>query len=910
MSNPPSRASQKPVGSAKPNSNTASRLSMSSADKASNSKPTNARQSSQKSLKDKANEPAVDEHTIDCPPGLYRIFISGKMQQALNIRSEEDVTQEDNVRTIQRQLLLDDIYLKQAGSEFSALRKQIEEYSEEEVLVVYDYDFQYDKNFYLCLNNDLKEIINNPPLILPPEPYKEPPKYSPPVSKPWVSHGSEKEINERIFKDKRDLLNFNIHVPLENLIRPSKFSDLESDDKKDMAITILPFDDPNYQTKMIECETAIQAAPNLVDSSAQTIWRYPKNATTQYESRYLEESEQKKIIESKELNEFIQDSLPKIESVLQQNLMFDSFENDWLMLGNEMSSIGGPGEIHLKEYQSFSDIHNSKNKLVTCIQWHPTLKGIVAMSLAENYNLYERIDNSSKSVISASLILIWSFVDPIQPKLLLEAPDDIFSFAFSPSEPNIIAGGCMNGQVVLWDISEFEERIKNPRGDHRDKDLFIPGYEDEGFFQTPRIRFCALSSLEHGHNQPITDIMWIPNHFEIDRMGFPTEMKENVNCQLITCAIDNQILFWDTRSKSLGTKKKDIDIPMNVPQTFKHLVSWKPLLKVTLPCSDPGGDFAPTKFSISEKQGDKSTIELEDRLEIDKHEDVGAKGQFVAGTGKPNSGKSSRLLQHLNTRISIGTEDGQYVYVDWLPQKDADSSKLSTSKAEWYSAVLDGPIVAMKRSPFFKDILLIAGGTGFNIWREKTFSGALLQTKSFSKRICDAEWSPSRPGVFFIAKSDGNVDIWDLLDRTHAPILTQSISIHKLSYLNCKVISSKQQLIGIGDCMGTLHIMDVPWSLKRNIAGEYQAVKAYFNRETERREYCKKRWDFREEEKRELEKQASLKAGVGPPHIPTEDEINFRLKGEFNEYLQFEASILRELGLRGDDDEPVLVSVN
>jgi hypothetical protein len=57
----------------------------------------------------------------------------------------------------------------------------------------------------------------------------------------------------------------------------------------------------------------------------------------------------------------------------------------------------------------------------------------------------------------------------------------------------------------------------------------------------------------------------------------------------------------------LNTKKKDIEIPMNVPQTFKHLTSWKPILKVSLPCSDPGGDFAPTKFSISERQGDKST---------------------------------------------------------------------------------------------------------------------------------------------------------------------------------------------------------------------------------------------------------------------------------------------------------------
>ncbi len=49
---------------------------------------------------------------------------------------------------------------------------------------------------------------------------------------------------------------------------------------------------------------------------------------------------------------------------------------------------------------------------------------------------------------------------------------------------------------------------------------------------------------------------------------------------------------------------------------------------------------------------------------------------------------------------------------------------------------------------------------------------------------------------------------------------------------------------------------------------------------------------------------------VGPPHIPTEEEINFRLKGEYNEYLQFEASILRELGLRGDDEEPELITAN
>ena len=49
-------------------------------------------------------------------------------------------------------------------------------------------------------------------------------------------------------------------------------------------------------------------------------------------------------------------------------------------------------------------------------------------------------------------------------QLLLEAPDDINCFKFSPTDSNIIAGGCVNGQVVLWDISQYTERLKAPRG--------------------------------------------------------------------------------------------------------------------------------------------------------------------------------------------------------------------------------------------------------------------------------------------------------------------------------------------------------------------------------------------------------------------------------------------------------------
>ena len=48
-------------------------------------------------------------------------------------------------------------------------------------------------------------------------------------------------------------------------------------------------------------------------------------------------------------------------------------------------------------------------------------------------------------------------------QLLLEAPDDMVCFKFCPTNPNYVAGGCMNGQLVLWDISHYEEKLINAK---------------------------------------------------------------------------------------------------------------------------------------------------------------------------------------------------------------------------------------------------------------------------------------------------------------------------------------------------------------------------------------------------------------------------------------------------------------
>ena len=84
--------------------------------------------------------------------------------------------------------------------------------------------------------------------------------------------------------------------------------------------------------------------------------------------------------------------------------------------------------------------------------------GIVAVSCGDSYSFNERIDLSF--IQSNFLILIWSFVDPIHPQLFLEAPDTVRCFQFNPSNPSVIVGGCSNGQIVLWNIEDYQDRLQ------------------------------------------------------------------------------------------------------------------------------------------------------------------------------------------------------------------------------------------------------------------------------------------------------------------------------------------------------------------------------------------------------------------------------------------------------------------
>jgi hypothetical protein len=50
-----------------------------------------------------------------------------------------------------------------------------------------------------------------------------------------------------------------------------------------------------------------------------------------------------------------------------------------------------------------------------------------------------------------------------------------------------------------------------------------------------------------------------------------------------------------------------------------------------------------------------------------------------------------------------------------------------------------------------------------------------------------------------------------------------------------------------------------------------------------------------------------MKAGIAPSHIPTQEEIDIRMKNEYNDFIQFEFGVLREMGLRDENEAPPMI---
>ncbi|XDV46667.1 hypothetical protein PO909_014511 [Leuciscus waleckii] len=646
----------------------------------------------------------------------------------------------------------------------------------------------------------------------------------------------------------------------------------------------------------MERDTSTQACRDTTDSSTQTLWKSPKNMCTQYEPREFSPEEKQQHLQSEDLKNFITSVATRFEVVLQQNLISNVFCDDWAVLCEDDGVPTGKTDTQLKEYQTFTDLHFSGEKSISHVHWHPSISGVIAVAMTERLSLEERIDNSTKLLLNPSYILFWSFTDPVNPQLQLECPEDVLCFQFCPSDPNIIAGGCINGQVVLWDISAHVERLL----DTSNKLHMCMFFQDKNCV-IPVVRYCAVSGIENGHKAPVTDIQWLPETFEVSRFGIPVENPSRMSVQMVTCAPDCCVLFWDLRpprvvSQSLTdvkqkSEEKPPENPHGVPNTFKHLnLTWKPLIRVSLPKISSSGEYSPLKFSFQDNTVDYVTGDKPPH-DTDRGEVCGFAQLRVP------SAKQQKPLENISTKLYVGTEDGELVYTDWKMEKDNDSGRLFSAKPTHHFPAHHTLVNTVSRSPFFKDIILTVGSFSFAIWKEGVMSGPILMS-ACSKFMCTiGHWSLSRPALFFIGKEDGNIEVWDLLQNTHEPSQTQNISTASITCIRSSSSSGKHHLLAVSDRIGTLHILQIPWTLRKSSKNEKQNVRKYFEKEEERLEYLEKRQIKHEKHKKEMEAEQLKKKTEPVVPLKQDEELEAEELKEYEQFLALEKSILKNMGL-------------
>ncbi|KAL7754264.1 hypothetical protein RI367_000245 [Sorochytrium milnesiophthora] len=849
------------------------------------------------------------------PDGAIPLFLSTATVDIFKL-GEHFANSAATYALIDKQVIQADMFNRAAVSDFAPFKQQLAAYTGPQVLLIKDAEWKFGQNYIICISQEAFDAFLKPPT--PPAATDtaavgglvgadaKASLESKLASRPrgWTSLGSEAEIEaERIVRNRAA-----IYVKTSR--RRRKFGQgLHFSDRNahDSSIECKPAREGAVEElHRMQCNLSVQVIEPMKSAAAQTNWFRPVNLAIQYEPRELSDEDRLDIMTNGSLEQLMESVSKIMEKALLQNTVINVLRNEYLMLAEEDPTIGHSATSALLEYQSFADLRYSRDKSISCVVWHPTQKGLLAVSCVQRSTLDERLAHGHSSKAHHSLLLIWSFYDPIHPQLVIDAPDEITSLAFCPTNSNLIVGGCVNGQVVLWDVSDYQDKLKGTSKRSAQGADDQPNRTEDGQVAQPTqqqqrqqqqqqqqqqsataiAKYTAVSSIEHSHRMSINDVTWLAKGLELNHNGEMVESPDRDNVyQFVSAALDGYVYFWDLRYRK---DLRGLDLV------------WRPFFKIPLLALDSAAEYGLTKLSLrsptSDREKDTAPAEKTEKTEKAKDKDKDAKAQPVY------------------SRLVCASEEGDVLQADWLVEKHSEDKAAGgaaapASRVESAINVHFAPVCDVQRSPFFPDIFLTVGGWSFHVWKEKLTVGCLMSSPVSSTYLTGGLWSPTRPGVFFIAKADGVIEIWDIMDRSHLPSHTQSLSSIAITSLAVHTYFHKgrvhQQFMAVGDDDGTLHVLEVPKTLYRAAKNELSIVRAFFDREVRRVESISDRKATRARESAKADSAAASAAAAPANEAPREngtaggerkdDGGDAGDDAEEKKYLDFERALLDSL---------------
>jgi hypothetical protein len=289
----------------------------------------------------------------------------------------------------------------------------------------------------------------------------------------------------------------------------------------------------------------------------------------------------------------------------------------------------------------------------------------------------------------------------------MESHSEVFTFKFNPVNIGYVAGGCMSGQVVLWDIGDRLDQ--NRRRGSRNRMTIKDGAasivdETEDLYGVPR-HPVIVSNVDYSHNKAVADLFWLPPTTQINFRGHLVgpEHLDGKCYQFVTVAGDGQLMIWDIRYEAIYN-----DSLRHIGRT-KHVPFEKSSNK-------EGGGVKPVWAPIF-------------KVHLKRFEGVGEYSLCKAcctGSLKSSASSKSTMPGDCRTHIITTTEEGDILFVDLNTQNasggatkddDEDDRADANDFVRWSELDQSRPSVALQQSPFFPDIILTVGDWSFHIWK-------------------------------------------------------------------------------------------------------------------------------------------------------------------------------------------------
>lgn len=236
------------------------------------------------------------------------------------------------------------------------------------------------------------------------------------------------------------------------------------------------------------------------------------------------------------------------------------------------------------------------------------------------------------------------------------------------------------------------------------------------------------------------------------------------------------------------------------------------------------------------------------------------------------------------TKYLIGTETGIALSCQKKPKKPVEVTAWYGLEEKGGHGKHYGPVYACKRNPFHPKFFLTVGDWSARLWMEE-IKGPMITTPFTPSYLSAAAWSPTRAGLFFLARHDGYLDAWDYYYRMNECVLSQKVSDHALTSLNVQALGS---LIAVGDADGCISLLQLCDGLVHAQPNEKGIVGQILDRETKREK------NLEQIKKQQGAVKVKVDDSVTQSKAPTVDTA---------EYQAREKAFFAEVGIQGEDDD-------